>query len=124
MKISEKKPTRKFLVGEQNQLTITDCGAIILEPDEMVTLIDSEGSEFDITKKNWGYYATPSINKRLKHNGFKTALVVNKAGDTYIMLVKENHRNIFSEYLSGEGSKVVCWLDEDLSISTIEESMK
>jgi hypothetical protein len=34
-----------------------------------------DGKEYDVAKKDWGFYATPSMNGRLKKFGFKTAIV-------------------------------------------------
>ena len=40
-------------------------------------------------KENWGFYATPSINDRLHKQGYRCALVKNKKGSLYIMLIEK-----------------------------------
>ena len=58
----------------------SDCGRIALAPDEQVTFTTEAGGEYDVTRKSWGFYATPSINGRLKTFGLRAALVRNVAG--------------------------------------------
>ena len=36
-----------------------------------------DGKEYDFVAKDWGFYASPSINDRLVREGFKVALVSN-----------------------------------------------
>ncbi len=117
MKIKLNEPLRLFQTGLNNQVTLTDCGSVYLGTDEMITLADESGAEYDVCKKAWGYYATPSINGRLKKFGFKTALVRNSANLLYIMLVKEEKIELFLDYLQEDNQEVVAWLDEDTEIS-------
>jgi len=112
MKITEKVPPRKYLVGKNKQISISDCGAISLEPDEQITFITPQDNEYDVTRKNWGYYATPSVNGRLKKFNFKTALVKNDHGMIYIMLVERKKMHEFNIYIQEEKLTVIEWLDE------------
>ena len=41
-----------------------------------------------------GFYSTPSINGRLKNEGFKTALVENLKGQVYVMSVDSERIDI------------------------------
>ena len=90
MKIIKKNPPRKYNVGIDNQITIKDCGSILLEENEQITFLTNNQKEYDVARKNWGFYATPSVNLRLKNQGFKTALVRNSMGQWYIMLVEKD----------------------------------
>ena len=121
MKFIPENPPRIFHVGRNEDIEINDCGKISLAPNEMVTFIDGTGNEYDVCRKEWGYYATPSINQRLANNGFRTALVKNLIGNTYIMLVNREGEEIFLQYLSEEGSVIICWLDDAKTISAIED---
>lgn len=112
MKIVENTPPRVFEVGEGGSIKISDCGKIYLEPDEQVTFVTSSGKEHDFTAKSWGFYATPSVNKRLVDQGFKTALVKNRAGRYYIMVVDTDRISEFESYLDREKNQVVEWLDQ------------
>lgn len=112
MKVKEKNPPREFEVGRQNQIKIKDCGYIMLEPDEQVTFITADGKEYDVARKNWGYCATPSVNSRLKHQGFKTALVKNTYRQYFVMIVEEKQVEKFLNYLDSEKHEIVDWLDE------------
>src|SRR3990167_9757099 len=106
---------REFQVGIDQAITLKDMGHIYLEPNEQITLITPEKQEYDICRKEWGYYATPSINGRLKRFGFKTALVKNFKGQGFVMLVETQKIDQFLNYLASEKNELVCWLDEDFS---------
>lgn len=112
MKITKNEPPRVFRVGAGQNIAISDCGKIYLEPDEQVTFVTATGKEHDFVAKSWGYYATPSINGRLVKQGFKTALVKNQSGKYYIMVVDIDCISDFEAYLSAEKDEVVDWLDE------------
>lgn len=112
MKYNFKKSAREFKVGIRNQITIKDYGTIQLDADEMVTFLTEKGGEYDVARKKWGFYATPSLNGRLKNQGFKSALVKNAKGMFYIMLVEKDKISLFQEYLNEEKNEVVYWLDE------------
>ena len=51
-------------------------GDISLSNNEQVTFVSKSNGRYDICKKSWGYYATPSINSRLKKEGFKYLLKI------------------------------------------------
>ncbi len=70
------------------------------------------GKEYDFAAKSWGYYATPSVNGRLVDQGFKTALVKNRIGKYYVLIVDIEHLSKFNDYLATEESDLVEWLDE------------
>lgn len=112
MKIDTKNPPRKYPVGKNGGIIIQDMGTISLEPDQQITFVTSEKHEYDLCRKNWGYYATPSINDRLKKFDFKTALVRNKKNQIYIMLVEKKKLDLFAAYLKEEDNSVIEWLDE------------
>jgi|GEM_PF-288153 len=112
MRIELKKTPRKFQVGQDKQITISDCGNIYLDPDEQVTFMTPTGKEYDFAAKSWGFYATPSVNSRLVNQGFKTALVKNSIGQCYIMVVDPIHMDEFKKYIREEKNEVVEWLDE------------
>ena len=63
MKFKPKNPPRTFEVGAETKYTMSDCASIELEPNEQVTFLAGK-AEYDVTRKEWGYYATPSTNGR------------------------------------------------------------
>ena len=65
MKFTPKNPPREFEVGFDKKGIIRDCGVLVLAADEQVTLTTEQGGEYDVTRKSWGFYATPSTNGRL-----------------------------------------------------------
>ncbi len=112
MKIVEKKPARDFWVGLDKSVKISDCAQVYLQSDEQVTFVTPEGKEHDFCAKSWGFYATPSVNSRLKNAGFKTALVQNSKKQCYIMVVDKDKLDDFNAYLQSDQNHVVQWLDE------------
>jgi len=108
MKLNKKN--RSFKVGKNIKLKCV--GDIFLKNDELITFRDKK-KEFDITKKNWGYYATPSIDKRLKNYGYSTAIIQNKISkNIFIVLVDKKKKKIFSKYIKSENIKIIKWLHE------------
>ena len=112
MRFERTDPMRVFQVGLDQQISISDCGRVSLEPDEQVTFVTPAGKEHDFVAKNWGFYATPSINGRLADQGFKTALVKNSFGKYYIMVVDPEQMVDFNAYLKIERHEIAEWLDE------------
>lgn len=109
MKVTKKN--RQFKVGKKNSIKISHVANISLKKDEMVTFKD-DAREFDFGKKNWGYYGSPSLNKRLKSFGYMAALVKNKVLGTYnIMTVNVKKKEIFLKYLKSEDMRVICWVN-------------
>ena len=94
-----------------NEIEIKEVAKIDLNSNEMVTFVKND-KEFDFVAKEWGYYATPSINGRLKKFGYKTALVKNSDGKLFINVVEEEKLNKFLDYLKKEKSEIIEWLDE------------
>ena len=109
-----KKKSRKFKVGKNN-IIIKEVAKILLGNNEQVTFINKK-TEYDIVRKNWGYYATPSINKRLKSKGFKTALVINKDKRIYLMLVEKRKVKVFNKYCKDEDQRRLLWLDDWMKV--------
>lgn len=120
MKFLQKIPPRFFATG-RNNVVITDCGSARLQPDEQMTLTTERGAEYDLVRKSWGFYATPSLNGRLKSFNLRSALVKSDAGRYFVMLVEADREQMFLSYLEGEGSRVVCWLDDEKSLAAIDK---
>ena len=112
MEIQIKDPPRKYRCGLHNQIEINDCGEVYPEQNEQLTFFTKSGKEYDVTAKDWGFYATPSVNGRLVRQGFKTALVSNSRGQYFIMIVEGDKMEAFQVYLDEEKQAVVEWLDE------------
>ena len=50
MKLDLKEPPRKFKVGQNDQIEISDCGDIELKPNEQVTFVTDTGSRCRLQK--------------------------------------------------------------------------
>lgn len=111
MKINPKTPPRRFSPPQGNGITIEDCGTIELDADQMVTFVSAGGSEYDVTRKDWGYYATPSLNGRLPQKGLRPALMRNAANRFFIILVEAGREDAFHKYLKSQKQRLVAWLD-------------
>jgi hypothetical protein len=112
MKIIVREPPRTFTVGKVLRVEIKDMGDVYLAPDEQLTFVTESGCRHDFVRKDWGFYATPSINGRLANEGFKTALVENKEGRIYLMVVEKCRMDQFDRYCKTGGQRVLSWLDE------------
>ena len=64
--------------------------------------------EYDFVKKDWGYYATPSINSRLKKFKFLTFLIKNKLTKfLFILVVYKEKMSLFKKYLKKEKLEII-----------------
>ncbi len=110
MKFDFKKKPRIFEVKGHK---IFDYGKIYLGDGEMVSFVTKSGKECDFTAREWGFYIGPSLNSRLKKEGFKAALVLNEKNQLYVHAVERNKIKTYKKYLkANQNLKVLCWLDE------------
>ena len=107
MKVKTIKEPRTF---EVNNVKIKDYGKINLDPNEMITFVTKSLKEYDFTAKDWGFYVTPSINGRLKKEGFKIAIVTNKSKKIFILAVEKDKINLFKKYCNNQQEKILQWL--------------
>jgi hypothetical protein len=122
VKITEIRPPREFKVGRDARITLKDCARVALEPDEQVTFVTPEGAEYDVARKSWGFYATPSTNGRLRYFGLRAALVRNAAGRHNVMLVERARQADFDRYAHAESLAIVCWLDDDAVLARLADA--
>lgn len=111
MKTFIKKKPRKYKVGVADKIIIKDFGKIKLDKNEQISFVGNNGL-FDFCKKDWGFYATPSINKRLHNNKFQTYLVKNIYNNIYLWVVENNKKKLFLKYLNEENHEIIIRLDE------------
>jgi hypothetical protein len=107
-------PPREFQVGE---VTLRHCADVELAPDEQITLVTASGTEYDIVRKSWGYYATPSMNRRLAAHGLRAALTANRDGRVALMLVEAGSEPEFEAYVAEQKMRVAAWLDTDEAVA-------
>jgi len=113
MKITTIDPPREYQCGFDVKRTIRDCARVELEADEQITLLADSGAEYDVTRKDFGFYATPSTNGRLAQFGLRTAIARNRLGQLFILLVERGKEPLFDRYLGEEKMELVAWLDTD-----------
>ena len=92
MNINQRHPPREFEVGFEHKSILKDCGAIHLEPDEQITFVTAGGHEYDVARKDWGFYATPSLNGRLVKFALRAVLVRNRV-DAFLYCWLKQERN-------------------------------
>lgn len=113
MKFTPKNPPRRYQVGVHRQIEISDCGKVELVSDEQVTFVTESGAEYDVTRKDWGYYATPSLNGRLEGFGLRGVLIRNmNTGRYFVLLLERGKEPQFDDYMKVEALEVIAWLDE------------
>jgi hypothetical protein len=92
---------------------VKDYGKIYLDAAEMVSFVTPSGRECDFAAREWGFYLGPSLNSRLKGEGFKVALALNEQNQLYALAVESDRLDEFKAYLTANQEiKVLTWLDE------------
>ena len=104
-----KKSKRVFKPNKNSKIEITDCGKIYLKNNEQVTFIFNK-KNYDFCQKNWGFYASSSINSRLKKEGFKLGLFKNKNDRRYIYAVDTSKIKTFKSFLKKTNHTLISWL--------------
>ena len=123
MRFDPRDPPRRFEVGWGPRFDMKDCGSMALEPDEQVTFVTPDGGEYDVARKDWGFYATPSINARLVEFGLRTVLVRNRIGRYFVLLVERGKEPLFERYVADEDLAVVMWMDDESSLARLEAAL-
>lgn len=123
MRFEPKQPPREFEVGFDRKGIIKDCGTMLLAPDEQITLVTEQGNEYDVTRKEWGFYATPSLNGRLANFDLRGVLVKNRISRYFVFLVQRGKEDAFQRYVEGEPLSVVAWLDTTESLEALEAGL-
>jgi hypothetical protein len=124
VRFDAKDPPRKFTVGNAVEIEIRDCGSIRLEADEQVTFVTAAGGELDVARKDWGFYATPSLNGRLQNFGLRGVLIRNRLTDRYfVLLVEQGREAAFDAYLAQEQCDVIAWLDTTEALTRLRAAL-
>ena len=111
MKVKPVEPPRSFKVGHPGrELTLTHAVDLELGVDEQVTIRTERGGEYDVVRKDWGFYATPSLNGRLKSFGYRSVLVESMTR-RFLLLVETDRMADFEAYIDAQGIRVIAWLD-------------
>ena len=117
MQIDAFAEPRRFPVGVA-EIELSHVANIDLQPDEMVTFVSSADREYDVTAKDWGYYATPSVGGRLRSFGMRAALMRNvDTRQAFVVLVFDDQVTAWREYMEAERQEVVMWLDDVEAVS-------
>jgi|TARA_B110000003_G_scaffold276499_1_gene323331 hypothetical protein len=125
MQFDQISPPRKFTIGAKQQFEIMDCGKILLNKNEQVTLTTDSGGEYDLTRKDWGFYATPSLNGRLPSFGLRGVLIKNRETNRFfVLLVEKGKEPLFDDYCNVENLTVVSWLDCDEALENLGRKLE
>jgi hypothetical protein len=124
VRFDAKNPPRRFTVGNTVKIEMHDCGSVRLEADEQVTFVTAAGGEFDVARKDWGFYATPSLNGRLHAFGLRGVLIRNRLTDRYfVLLVERGRETAFAAYLAQEQCEVIAWLDTTEALTRLRSAL-
>lgn len=125
MKFIPKNPPRRFQVGNAVKFELKDCGELTLDADEQVTFRTARGGEYDVVRKDWGFYATPSLNGRLEQFGLRGVLIRNRTtGRYFILLVERGEEPRFDRYMAQEGLDVIAWLDSTAVLDDLTRKVR
>jgi len=120
MKLRVNDPPRTFSIGRGDPITIKDCAHIELEPNEQVTFVTADGKQYDVARKAWGFYATPSLNARLLDFKLRAVLVRSPTAKYYVMLVERGKEKDLEAYLAAEQNEIARWLDNDADLRALD----
>ena len=122
MKFEPKNPPRRFAVGNSVKFEMKDCGNLHLDADEQVTFVTPSGAEYDVAAKEWGFYATPSLNGRLEQFGLRGVLIRNRdTGRYFVLLVARGREPQFDAYCTQENLAVIAWLDSTEALDRLAD---
>jgi hypothetical protein len=123
MRFDPTDPPRRFPTGIRGEVEISDCGRLQLEPDEQVTLTTPGGGEYDVARKSWGFYATPSLNARLEGFGLRGVLVRNTQQRYFVLLVERGHEDEFEAYRASEQLDLITWMDTQDALDRLADRL-
>jgi hypothetical protein len=89
-----------------------------------VTFLTEDGGEYDLTRKEWGFYATPSLNGRLAGFNLRAVLVKNRVHRFFVLLVERGKEDAFNRYVRQEPLTIVTWLDSLEALQTLEAALE
>jgi hypothetical protein len=124
VKFFPRQPPREFEVGFDKKGVIRDCGTLHLDPDEQVTFVTEDGREYDVTRKDWGFYAGPSLNGRLADFNLRAVLLKNRVNRYFVVLVDRGKEAAFEKYVREEPLQIISWLDSDAALANLEARLK
>jgi hypothetical protein len=123
MKTTWRDPPRRFDPDGTGRFAIADAGCIELGSDEQVTFVGPTGSEYDVVRRDWGYYATPSLNSRLPANGLRPLLARNGAGRFFVCLIERGRERQFADYAEAAGMQALGWLDHGPTLERVAAAL-
>jgi hypothetical protein len=124
MKIDHLEPPRRFDVGA-GAVTISHVASITLADDEQVTFVSAAGTQYDVVRKDWGYYATASLQARLPDSGLAPVLVRNtRTGRAFLLLVERGAESRFRAYCEAESLEVVARLDTPAAVDRLCDALQ
>jgi hypothetical protein len=117
MKIEVNSDPRIFPVGIAHT-QLSHVADIDLQSDEMVTFVTDGELEYDVCRKSWGYYATPSLGGRLRAFGWRAAVMRNiDTRHCFVVLVQEGREDEWMAYMLIERQELVLWIDDFETLS-------
>lgn len=123
VRFDQTDPPREFRVGAAGEITIRDCGRVSLDPDEQITLVTESGGEYDVARKDWGFYATPSLNGRLGRFGLRGVMVRNVRNQYFVLLVEAGCEDRFERYVASERLAIIAWLDTTDALARLGDAL-
>jgi hypothetical protein len=86
--------------------------------------VTESGAEYDVAAKDWGFYATPSLNGRLQQFGLRGVLIRNRGtGRYFILLVEAGKEPLFDAYCEQENLAVITWLDNTEALDSLAAAL-
>ena len=84
---------------------------VTLEDDDQVTLTTGSGNEYDVCRKSWGFYGSPSFRTRMARYNLRPALV-GDGRQIYFVAVENGCVDEFHLDIAARKLSLIVWLDE------------
>jgi hypothetical protein len=124
VKFNVNDPPREFEVGLSQIIRLKDCAHIHLQPDEQITCFTESGAEYDVVRKNWGFYATPSLNGRLQRYNLRAVMIKNRKDQYFVVLVERGKELLFVQYMAIDHLTIVTWMDNSEILQALDQGMR
>lgn len=98
VRVEKVEPPRRFRVGKDNWVEISDCAHVFLEKNEMVRIAHADGTmEWPVVRRRWGF-CLPLPLDRATQNGLRAVLSGKDEKRCHLLFFDPRHERGFLEY--------------------------
>ena len=114
MQFLVKNPPREFSVGQDDWVTLRDCGAIALEPGEMAEVAGTNGEAvWRVARQPWGFAIPLPLNRPIGARGLRARIAGRSLDRAHLLLVDPALQDAFERYAAREDMRTHAELTSD-----------